>query len=326
MPPVSERLIKGDKRALSKAISMLERGDVQGADLMREVHSHTGRAYCIGITGPPGAGKSTIVARLTDAFRENGFSVGILAVDPTSPYSGGALLGDRIRMEPHYLDPGVFIRSMATRGSHGGLPRITKGVVRLLDAAGKDIILVETVGVGQTELDIMGVADTVVVTLVPEGGDAIQVLKAGLMEIADIYLVNKADRPGASRMVAAIKAFLGTSDTSGGWSTPILATRAAKGEGILELYDQIQGHREFLIHSEQLETRRQERRGVELLEVLREELGARLSDLINREPRLSTVVDQVKKGDLEPYSSALDLLRDGPSPADWLRHPAGDLC
>ena len=318
MPPVWEQLIKGDKRALSRAISLLERGNLQGAEVMREVHSHTGQAYCIGVTGPPGAGKSTVVARLTETFREKGYSVGIVAVDPTSPYSGGALLGDRIRMEPHYLDPGVFIRSMATRGSHGGLPRIIKGVVRLLDAAGKDIVLVETVGVGQTELDIMGVADTVVVTLVPEGGDAIQVLKAGLMEIADAYVVNKADRPGANRMVASIKTFLGAGDSNGSWSPPVLATQAIRGQGVPELYEQIREHRQFLTRTSQLEERRRERRTQELLEVLREELGARLRELIHGDPRLSSILDQVKRGELEPYSSALGLLGEAPSPLDWL--------
>lgn len=318
MLQVSDQLLKGDKRALSKAISLLERGDPQGSVVMREVHSHAGCAYTVGITGPTGAGKSTLIARLAEDFRGKGSSVGIVAVDPSSPYSGGALLGDRIRMELHYLDPEVFIRSMATRGSHGGLPRIIKGVVRLLDAAGKDIILVETVGVGQTELDIMGVADTVVVTLVPEAGDAIQTLKAGLMEIADIYVVNKADRPGADQMVSHINAFLTTGDSDGSWVTPVLATQAIDGQGITELSKQIQRHRDFLSSTSRLEERRRERRAQELLEVLEEELGQKLRERIDKEPRLNKLVEQVRRGELEPYSTALELLKDVSSPLDWL--------
>ena len=175
---------------------------------MQAVDPHTGGAYTIGITGPPGAGKSTIVDRLTELLRGQGLTVGIIAVDPTSPYTGGALLGDRIRMQRHYLDPGVFIRSIATRGESGGLPRIVKSIVRLLDASGKDVVMVETVGAGQTELGIMGVADTILVTLVPESGDAVQTLKAGVLEIADIYLVNKCDREGANQMATAITSML----------------------------------------------------------------------------------------------------------------------
>ena len=286
--------------------------------VMQEIHPHAGQAYCIGITGPPGVGKSTLTARLTDTIRQQGFSVGIVAVDPTSPYSGGALLGDRIRMQPHYLDPDVFIRSMATRGSRGGVPRVVKGVVRLLDAAGKDVVIVETVGVGQTELSIMGVADTVVVTLVPEGGDAIQSLKAGLMEIADLYVVNKADREGADQMVTAIRAMLKMASVDGRWSPPVIITQALSGQGVPELYEQVQQHRDFLTRTSQLEQQRRERRAREFLEILEEEIGRELRALIDQEPRLVQTVDQVKGGELEPYSSALRLLKEASSPLDWL--------
>ena len=200
MSEIAERLLAGEQRALSRLITLLERGDPSAAEAMKVVDGQTGRAYTVGITGPPGAGKSTIVDQLTQLVRETGLTVGIIAVDPTSPFSGGAILGDRIRMQRHYLDSGVFIRSVATRGQSGGLPRIVKSMVRALDASGIDLILVETVGVGQTELGIISVADTVLVALNPESGDTIQTLKAGVMEIADLYLVNKADRDGANHL------------------------------------------------------------------------------------------------------------------------------
>ncbi len=314
MLQLAEQLLNGEKRALSRAISLLERGDAQAPALMGRIHPHVGGAYTVGVTGPPGAGKSTLIARLAESFRGAGSSVGILAVDPSSPYSGGALLGDRIRMELHYLDPNVFIRSMATRGSHGGLPRVIKGAVRLLDAAGKDVILVETVGVGQTELDIMGVADTVAVVLVPEAGDAIQTLKAGLMEIADVYVVNKADRPGSQRMAANITASLSMSGANLPWTPPVLPTRAVTGEGCDALFQQILGHRDFLTQSSRLEERRARRRSQELLEILQEELGRRLKERVNDSPRLAQLMARVRDSDLDPYSAALEMLEDASLP------------
>ena len=308
MHPLSEHLLKGNKRALSRAISMLERDDPLAAQIMGDVHPHTGKGYAIGITGPPGAGKSTLITRLTQEYRSQGRSVGILAVDPSSPYSGGALLGDRIRMEGHYLDPGVFIRSMSTRGAHGGVPRIVKGVVRLLDAAGKDVSLVETVGVGQTELDVMGVADTVVVALVPEAGDAIQTLKAGLMEIADVFVVNKADRPGAQLMTANVRSLLAMSPAGSGWRPPVVETQAVEGTGIKELVDAIEEHRNYLTASSLLEERRRKRRSTELTETLRDRLAKRVEGQIVQSPALQSMVKQVEAGDLEPYSAALELL------------------
>ena len=206
---------------------------------MARLDPHTGAGYAVGITGPPGVGKSTLVDRLAEHLRGEGKTVGILAVDPTSPFTGGALLGDRIRMQRHYLDDGVFIRSVATRGQSGGLPRIVKSMVRALDAAGKDVTLVETVGVGQTELGIMGVADTVVVAMTPESGDSIQTLKAGVMEIADLYVINKADRDGANRLSAAVTAMLQMSDLGDGWNPPVLLTQAYANVGIGELWDSV---------------------------------------------------------------------------------------
>ncbi len=308
MHPLAEQIHRGNKRALSRAISLLERDNPLAAQIMAQLHPHTGNGYTVGITGPPGAGKSTLIARLTQKYRGHGCSVGILAVDPSSPYSGGALLGDRIRMEGHYLDAGVFIRSMSTRGAHGGVPRMVKGVVRLLEASGKDVALVETVGVGQTELDVMGVADTVVVALVPEAGDAVQTLKAGLMEIADVFVVNKADRPGAQQMTANVRSLLSMSPTDVVWKTPVIETQAVNGVGIEELADAIEEHRNFLSESGALEERRRKRRSAELSEMLRDRLVRRIERQIARSPALQSLVDRVEGGDMEPHAAVLELL------------------
>ena len=308
MHPLAEQIHRGNKRALSRAISLLERDNPLAAQIMAQLHPHTGNGYTVGITGPPGAGKSTLIARLTQKYRGHGCSVGILAVDPSSPYSGGALLGDRIRMEGHYLDAGVFIRSMSTRGAHGGVPRMVKGVVRLLEASGKDVALVETVGVGQTELDVMGVADTVVVALVPEAGDAVQTLKAGLMEIADVFVVNKADRPGAQQMTANVRSLLALAPAGEGWRPPVVETQAVNGVGIDELVDAIKGHREYLTESGLLEQRRRRRRSSELTEALRDRVARRVEGQIAGSAALRALVERVEAGELEPYSASLELL------------------
>ena len=308
MSELAERLLAGEQRALSRVISMLERGELSAAGVMREIDSHTGAAYTIGITGPPGAGKSTIVDQLTQLLRGLDKRVGIVAVDPTSPFTGGALLGDRIRMQRHYLDSGVFIRSIATRGQAGGLPRIVKGVARALDAAGYDVVLVETVGVGQTELGIMGVADTVAVALIPEAGDSIQALKAGLMEIADLYVVNKADRDGADQMAASVTAMLHMSLTTPDWVPPVTLTAAHTGRGIEDLWEKLQEHRAFLETTGTLDARRGEHRMQEFLEVVEEELVRRLRNLVKTDPVLLERMKRVASRDAEPYSSALDFL------------------
>src|SRR5262245_3151952 len=239
-----ERMLAGDQRALAQLMSHVERHSAEVPEIMRRLGPALGRGYCVGITGPPGAGKSTITDKLTAYARQQGQTVGIIEVDPTSPFSGGAILGDRIRMQQHYLDAGVFIRSMATRGSHGGLPQAAQGVRKLLDAFGKDVIFIETVGVGQTELDIVEAADTTVVILVPESGDTIQTMKAGIMEIADLFVINKADRDGADRMLRELRMLVHMHPRHDWWDIPVLATQAHKNIGIVELYDTIAQHRQ----------------------------------------------------------------------------------
>src|SRR4030043_248950 len=262
-----EQMLEGETISLSRVISLIENDSSQVPEIMQFIAPHVGKAHCIGITGPPGVGKSTLVDKLTALMRKQDQKVGIIAVDPSSPFTGGAVLGDRIRMQQHYLDDGVFIRSMATRGSHGGLPRATGGVIKLMSAFGKDFILVETVGVGQTELDIMQNVDTVVVILVPEAGDTIQTMKAGLFEISDIFAVNKADRPGAGNLVTELEVMVRLRSGVAGWQVPVMTTEAINNVGIEELYGQIETHRQALEEPGGLSQRRQEQRQREFLEI-----------------------------------------------------------
>src|SRR5262245_7076956 len=273
-----KRMLDGDRLALARLITRVENRMPDVPEIMRQVHARTGRAYVLGVTGPPGAGKSTLVDRLTVRLRGEGASVGIIAVDPSSPFTGGAVLGDRIRMQTHTLDPAVFIRSMATRGSLGGLARATGDIIKLMDAFGFPWIIIETVGVGQTELDIVRQADTTVVALVPESGDSIQAMKAGLMEVADVFVVNKADRDGAHALMADIRFSVHLQHASRAsdvdWETPVLATQAASDVGIAELMAAIERHRALLEQSGALDRRRRARRRAELDALLAEELTA----------------------------------------------------
>lgn len=318
MEEPAQRLLAGDRRTLSKLITLLEQGDPHATEVLKSIDPHTGRAYVIGVTGPPGAGKSTIVDRLTELVRSQGLTAAVVGVDPTSPFSGGAFLGDRIRMQRHFLDSGVFIRSVASRGHSGGLPRVVKAVVRLLDASGSHVIFVETVGVGQSELGIVDVADTVLVALMPESGDAIQALKAGVMEIADIFLVNKADRDGASQMAAAVTGALHLASGQADWDPPVLLTAANSGQGIQDLWDRIQEHRDYLTSASLLAKRRAERRQREFLETVEDEMARRFRELMKRDPVLIAALTEVAKGKAEPYSAALRLLDSRHSQSDWL--------
>jgi LAO/AO transport system kinase len=286
---------------------------------MRAIYPHTGKAFCVGVTGPPGGGKSTLVARLTSIARGKGLQVGIIAVDPTSPFSGGAILGDRIRMQQHYLDEGVFIRSMATRGSYGGLPRTASGVIKLLDACGKDIVLVETVGVGQTEIDIMEAADTTIVVLVPEAGDSIQTMKAGLMEIADIFALNKADRPGADYLVAELEGMLHQSPKQSWWQVPVIATQAVNNVGVAELYEQIECHRRALEQSGMLALKRSKQRRTDLLRTIEHRIMAQVVKQIEQDGQLAGYLEKVEKGEMDPYSAAKEILTNQTLIESWLR-------
>ena len=305
------KTLEGDRRALARLITLLEQDSGKLSAIMRAIYPHTKGAYCIGVTGAPGAGKSTIVDVLVRILRDQGSAVGILAVDPTSPFSGGAVLGDRIRMQRHYLDQGVFIRSLATRGVHGGLSRVAGASVKLLDAFGEEMVIVETVGVGQTELDIMKVADMVVVVLVPEAGDAVQAMKAGLMEIGDIFVVNKADREGAGRLAAAVKAAVGLDGGESWWSAPVLLTQAHKGEGIQGLYEAILEHRRTMESTSRLEQRRRQRNRQEFTAVLKEAVESEVARLVSRDGALSQLASQVEKGEIDPYTAAAQALNHG---------------
>lgn len=319
-----EDMLAGNVLSLARLITRVERDGADVPQVMRKIFPHLGKGYGVGVTGPPGSGKSTIVDRLTAVMRKDRLTVGIIAADPTSPFTGGAVLGDRIRMQQHYLDDGVFIRSMATRGSQGGLPHATGGVVKLLDAFGKDFILVETVGVGQTELDIMQNADTVVVVLVPEAGDTIQTMKAGLFEIADIFVVNKADRPGADNLVAELRTMVQLRSEDAWWQVSVLTTEAVNDVGIDELYRQILEHRRALEETGRLLKHRQEQRRQEFLEIVERRISDELLKSVEGDEELSRRMAEVECGLIDPYSAADEILKPGSLPGTWSHRLGGN--
>ncbi len=301
-------MLAGDRIGLARLITLVENRTTDTAAIMSRIYPSCGKAFTIGITGPPGGGKSTLTSALIEHLRARGQSVGVVAIDPSSPFSGGSVLGDRIRMQKHFLDEAVFIRSLSTRGSHGGLARSGRDVARLLDAFGKDVVIIETVGVGQTELDIMEVADTVVVVLVPEAGDTIQVMKAGLLEIADVFVVNKADREGATRMHTELEMMLmlKSNESESAWQVPVLLTQASVGEGTEEVLGACLEHRKHLGEETRLALRA-ERLKAEVLEICNEEVMRRLRAMASSDP-LAAMLERVGEGSADPYRAALEIL------------------
>ncbi|HWT90212.1 MAG TPA: methylmalonyl Co-A mutase-associated GTPase MeaB [Solirubrobacterales bacterium] len=306
--PLAERLAAGEKRALARAITLIESDDPAGWDLVRELYPRTGNARIIGFTGPPGVGKSTLIGALTGELRKREREVAVLSIDPSSPFTRGALLGDRIRLTDHFLDPGVFIRSMASRGALGGLSEAALQVALIMDAAGKDDVLIETVGVGQAEIDIVDHADTIVLALMPGSGDSIQALKAGVMEIPDVIVVNKADHPMTDTMVREVRGVLALSQDPEGWKVPILRTEAARGEGVDELAAKIDEHRAFIEEKGTLAERRARNLRSEVLGIATSRMRRRLEQTVSEDPATAELLDRVVRRELDPATAATELL------------------
>ncbi|MGA1847851.1 MAG: methylmalonyl Co-A mutase-associated GTPase MeaB [Thermoplasmatota archaeon] len=308
MTDLAERVRSGETRAIARMITLAENNSPDAAELMSRLHRSTGKAQVIGITGVMGAGKSTLIAEIALEFRKRGLTVGIVAIDPTSPFSGGALLGDRIRMMEITTDPDIFIRSMGTRGMLGGLASAVYDVVEILDAAGKDIVIVETVGVGQAEVDIIKIADTTMVVLVPGLGDSVQAIKAGLMEIADIFVVNKADRPGFERTMAEIESLVDLTVSAGGKRTPVLGAVAKESKGIIEIVDEIEKHQKELMTSGEISGHRRRRYQAELVEIIRKRLMNLIFDEAVFKEKVEGLLDRIQEKEIDPYSAAEEIL------------------
>jgi LAO/AO transport system kinase len=304
---LAQRLLDGDKRALARAITLVESDDPAGWDLVREVYPHTGKAAITGLTGAPGAGKSTLIGALTKLRREQEREVAVLSIDPSSPFTHGALLGDRIRLTEHFLDPGVFIRSMANRGALGGLSEAALQAALLMDAAGKDDVFLETVGVGQAEVDIIDHADTIMLVLMPGSGDSIQALKAGVMEIPDIIVVNKADHPLTDTMVREIRGVLSLAPQRG-WRVPIVKTQAHLGEGVAELVAKLDEHRQFIEDEGTLSERRKRNLRSEVVAICTFRLRRRLEEQLDADPTFAELLDEVVARRLDPATAATGIL------------------
>ncbi|HET6642030.1 MAG TPA: methylmalonyl Co-A mutase-associated GTPase MeaB [Gaiellaceae bacterium] len=299
---------EGDRRALARAITLVENADPLAYELVRELYPETGRAYAVGITGPPGVGKSSLISALVRHVRAQDQTVGVVSVDPSSPFTQGALLGDRIRLSDHFLDPGVFIRSMGTRGHLGGLAEAALQALLVLDAAGRDLLFLETVGTGQSEVEVIGVADTVVLVLMPGSGDSVQALKAGIMEIPDVIVVNKKDHPAAKTMLNEVRSILSL-DPDRARRPPIVLTEAIEGEGVPELWDKIAEHRSFLQSNGLLDERRRKNLAGEVFAIASSRAKTHLEEAVANDPELRRLLDEVQRRELDPLTAVREILQ-----------------
>lgn len=308
MMPLVQDMLEGDFVSLSRLITMVENGSAASPDIMREIYPYSGNAYCVGITGPPGAGKSTLTGKLTGRMRKKELTVGVIACDPSSPLTGGALLGDRIRLQNHFLDEDVFIRSIPTRGRIGGLSKKIHAIARLLDSFGKDMIIIETVGVGQTEVEVRDIADTTVLVMTPIAGDYIQAMKAGVIEIADIFVVNKMDLGEADVVAEDIASVLALRKKPDDWKPPILQAQSTDDIGVEEILSAIEGHREFMNEKGLAEKQRVQRRKQEFRKIMKDRVLEQLANSFLENKQFNEYLSRVEKGEINPYLACEEIL------------------